>query len=39
METFSMHEGLIITENHEDRETIEGKELRFVPLWKWLLGL
>ncbi len=37
MEEFRLKEGLIITEDHESVEKIEGKTVRFVPLWKWLL--
>ena len=28
---------LIITDNIEDREKVDGKDIRYVPLWKWLL--
>lgn len=28
---------LVITENEEGEEEIEGKKISFVPLWKWLL--
>ncbi|MCD6461537.1 MAG: ATP-binding protein, partial [Thermoplasmata archaeon] len=37
MNEFSLHEGTIITENHEDEETVEGRKIRYIPLWKWLL--
>jgi predicted AAA+ superfamily ATPase len=28
---------LVITEDFEGEEKIKNKEIRFVPLWKWLL--
>jgi uncharacterized protein len=28
---------LIITENNEGTERIDGKEIHYIPLWKWLL--
>ena len=34
---FKLKEGLIITGNYEAEETINGKKIRFAPLWKWLL--
>ncbi len=30
---------LVITWDYEDRLKAEGKEVRFMPLWKWALGL
>lgn len=29
---------LIITWNYEGKEKIKGKEIKFIPLWKWLLS-
>lgn len=29
---------LVITDDHEGRERKGGREIRFVPLWKWLIG-
>ena len=37
MEKFNVKKGLIITQDYEAKETIEGNEIEFVPLWKWLL--
>ncbi|MDP3103658.1 MAG: ATP-binding protein, partial [Candidatus Methanoperedens sp.] len=37
MEEFNLKSGLIITEDFEDEEKIENKEIIYVPLWKWLL--
>ncbi|MEW5897255.1 MAG: ATP-binding protein [Nanoarchaeota archaeon] len=37
IEDFKLKEGTIITENYEDEKKIEGKKIRFIPLWKWLL--
>ncbi len=28
----------IITWDYEEKEKIEGKEIEYTPLWKWLLG-
>ncbi len=30
---------LVITWDYEDRLKAEGKEVMFLPLWKWALGL
>ena len=30
---------LVITWDFEEEEKIDGKKIKFVPLWKWLLGL
>lgn len=32
-------EGLIITKDVEGQETVDGLRVRFIPLWKWLLGI
>lgn len=37
MEEFSSAKGLIITSEYESTEQIKGKEIKFIPLWKWLL--
>jgi predicted AAA+ superfamily ATPase len=37
MTTFSLNEGTIITQEHDDEETVDGKRVRFLPLWRWLL--
>jgi len=37
MKKFNVKKGLIITQDYEAKETIEGSEIEFVPLWKWLL--
>ena len=29
---------LVITEDYEDEEKIKGKKIKYIPLWKWLLG-
>ncbi len=34
---FKIKEGLIITDNYEAEERLEGKIIKFIPLWKWLL--
>lgn len=38
MKIFKLKEGLIITADKEGEENIEGKKIRFIPLWKWLLS-
>lgn len=35
---FGLKEGLIITKDFEAAEKVQGKTIKFVPLWKWLLG-
>ena len=37
MNEFDLNSGLIITEDFEDRQRIDGKSIRFIPLWKWLI--
>jgi predicted AAA+ superfamily ATPase len=37
MKEFDLSEGLIITEDYEGKEKIKNKEIKFIPLWKWLL--
>ena len=37
MEKFNVKKGLIITQDYEAKETIEGNKIEFIPLWKWLL--
>ena len=37
MEEFKLKESLVITENYEAKEKIKNKQIRFFPLWKWLL--
>jgi len=34
----NLKEGLILTEDIEKREKIEGVKITFIPVWKWLLG-
>jgi len=29
---------LVVTRNHEGEEKWDGKTVKFMPLWKWLLG-
>jgi len=38
MEAFNLSEGIILTENYQSIESIEGKRIKYVPLWRWLLG-
>lgn len=37
MDKFKLSQGLIITDDVEGREVVEGKTITYVPLWKWLL--
>lgn len=37
MKEFGLKKGLIITRDYEAEEKVEGKIIKFVPLWKWLL--
>ncbi|MCZ7380349.1 MAG: ATP-binding protein [Candidatus Methanoperedens sp.] len=39
MDAFKLKEGLIITEDREDEERIDGREIVYMPLWKWLLNV
>ena len=38
MDEFGLSEGMIITDDVEGVEEYEGKKVRFVGLWKWLLN-
>jgi predicted AAA+ superfamily ATPase len=38
MDEFGLREGLIITDDIEREEEIEGRRVVFIPLWKWLLA-
>lgn len=37
MNYFKLGNGLIITDDLEEEITIEGKKIRYMPLWKWIL--
>jgi len=37
MTEFNLKRGVIITEDYENKEEIDGKMITFIPLWKWLL--
>lgn len=37
MEKFKLKTGLIITESQEEERKINGKKIKIVPAWKWLL--
>ncbi len=37
MGEFDLDGGLILTEDFDCEETIEGKTIVFLPLWRWLL--
>jgi uncharacterized protein len=37
MKNFKMKEGTVITSDVFDEELVDGKRIRYVPLWYWLL--
>jgi len=37
MNEFELKEGIVLTEEFEAKEEIEGKRIVFLPLWKWLI--
>lgn len=37
IDAFQLKEGLIVTDTFEGREHIDGKNIVYLPLWKWLL--
>ncbi len=37
LDEFEINEGTIITEDYENEENFDGKIIKFIPLWKWLL--
>lgn len=37
MEEFKLKKGLILTEDYEEIEKYNQKEIRYKPLWKWLI--
>jgi hypothetical protein len=39
MEKFNLKKGIIITESQEEERKINGKLIKIIPIWKWLLGL
>jgi len=38
MDEFKLKEGAILTKDYEGVEVVEGKMVRYVPLWEWLIG-
>jgi len=39
MREFKQTSALVLTEEYEAEEKLKGKQVRFMPLWKWLLDL
>jgi hypothetical protein len=37
MVTFKLKEGLLLTQEQEEEITMNGKKIKVVPVWKWLL--
>lgn len=38
MKEFNLKTGMIITEDYEYEEVVDDKTIKYIPLWKWLLG-
>ena len=38
-EKFGLDNGIIVTEDYESTEEIKGKNINYIPLWKWLLKI
>jgi len=38
MDEFKLKDGVVITEDFEDEERIDGKKVFYKPIWKWLLS-
>jgi len=34
---FNLKEGVIITQDYEKEEKVEGRKIKYIPLWKWLI--
>lgn len=39
LDKFNINEGMIITGDYEAEEEFDGKKIKFMPLWRWLLKL
>ncbi len=37
MSKFNLKEGIILTYNQEDEHITDGKKIKLMPVWKWLL--
>jgi len=37
LEEFELEKGTIVTSEKEGEETIDGKKIRYIPLWRFLL--
>lgn len=37
LDTFSLESGTIVTADIDREDTIGGKRVRYIPLWRWLL--
>ncbi len=37
MEVLGRNSGMIITAEHEESRTVDGKTIEYIPLYKWLL--
>jgi len=38
MEAFRLDEGTVVTRDHEAEEVVGRRRIRYVPLWRWLVG-
>ena len=36
MDEYKLKEGIVITDDMLNEETIEGKKIKYEPLWRWL---
>ena len=37
LDKFNLNEGLLLTFNQEDKESINGKKINILPVWKWMI--
>ncbi len=39
MDKYDIGTGFVITEDYEAEERYEDRVIKFIPLWKWLIGI
>ena len=37
MKEHKLSEGIILTEDQDEERTIDGKKIKILPVWRWLL--